>query len=176
VATLASTSRRIRHGGHDGKESVMSVHSSTRLRLQVLVGLLAAGLLMVGLSFPAPASATAPLSLTFEKEAVGVGVWEGSVSGDVDGELRTVLTSCTGPKSCSGTIWHVEFDWIIDSGAQSFTAHLRGVLNTRTGAVVMNGTVVDGYLQGAQVHEVGQLVDAATLRFEGSIQVMPATA
>ena len=31
-------------------------------------------------------------------------------------------------------------------------------------------------LQGAQVHEEGQLVDAATLRFEGTIQVMPATA
>jgi hypothetical protein len=45
-----------------------------------------------------------------------------------------------------------------------------------TGAVIMNGTVVDGFLQGAQVHEEGQLVDAATLRFEGTIQVMPATA
>lgn len=154
----------------------MTVHSSTRLRLSVLVGLLAAGLLSVGLSFAAPASAIAPLSLTFEKEAVGVGVWEGSVSGGVDGDLRTVLTACTGPNSCSGTVWHVEFDWIIDAGAQSFTARLRGVLNTATGAVVMNGTVVDGYLQGAQVHEEGQLVDAATLRFEGSIQVMPATA
>ena len=31
-------------------------------------------------------------------------------------------------------------------------------------------------LQGAQVHEEGQLVDAATLRFEGTIKVMPATA
>jgi hypothetical protein len=40
----------------------------------------------------------------------------------------------------------------------------------------MNGTVVDGFLQGAQVHEEGQLVNAATLRFEGTIRVMPATA
>ena len=40
----------------------------------------------------------------------------------------------------------------------------------------MDGTVVDGFLQGAQVHEEGQLVDAATLAFEGSIQVMPSTA
>ena len=39
----------------------------------------------------------------------------------------------------------------------------------------MNSTVVDGFLQGAQVHEEGQLVDAATLRFEGTIQIMPAT-
>ena len=62
------------------------------------------------------------------------------------------------------------------TGGESFTAHLSGVLNNVTGAVIMNGTVVDGFLQGAQVHEEGQLVDAATLRFEGTIQVMPATA
>jgi hypothetical protein len=40
----------------------------------------------------------------------------------------------------------------------------------------MDGTVVDGFLQGAQVHEEGQLVDPATLGFEGTIRVMPSTA
>jgi hypothetical protein len=40
----------------------------------------------------------------------------------------------------------------------------------------MNGTVVDGFLQGAQVHEEGQLVNPGTLAFEGTIQVMPSTA
>jgi hypothetical protein len=103
-------------------------------------------------------------------------VWEGRVSGDVDGELTTVLRGCTGPNQCSGQIWHVEFDWTIDAGAESFTAHLTGVLNTVTGKVVMNGTVVDGFLQDAQVHEEGQLVNAATLAFEGTIRVMPSTA
>ena len=70
----------------------------------------------------------------------------------------------------------VTFDWIITAGAESFTAHLSGVLNTQTGAVVMNGTVVDGFLRGAQVHEVGQLVNPAALGFEGTISVMPSTA
>jgi hypothetical protein len=173
---LATTNRRVHPVATTKKESVMTVRSSTRLRVSVLVGLMAAGLLSVGLSFAAPASATAPLRLTFEKESVGVGVWEGSVSGDVDGDLTTVLTSCTGPNPCSGTIWHVEFDWIIGAGAESFTAHLSGTLNNQTGAVVMDGTVADGFLQGAQVHEEGQLVNAENLRFEGSIRVMPATA
>jgi hypothetical protein len=154
----------------------MAVRSSKRLWVSVLVGLMAAGLLSLGLSFASPASASAPLRLTFEKETVGLGVWEGSVSGDVDGDLTTVLTSCTGPNACSGQIWHVEFDWIIQAGAESFTAHLSGILNNATGAAIMNGTVVDGFLQGAQVHEEGQLVNAATLRFEGTISVMPATA
>lgn len=158
------------------RKVVMRVRSSKRLLISALVGLVAAGVLSLGLSFAAPAGAAAPLGLTFEKKAVAVGVWEGSVSGDVDGDLTTVLTGCTGPNPCSGEIWHVEFDWIIDAGAESFTAHLSGVLNNVTGAVIMNGTVVDGFLQGAQVHEEGQLVDAATLAFEGSIQVMPSTA
>ncbi len=154
----------------------MTVSSSTRRPVSVLVVVMLAGLVSIGLSLAAPAGATAPLTLTFEKEAVAAGEWEGTVSGDVDGDLRTVLTSCTGPNPCSAQVWNVEFDWIIDAGAQSFTAHLSGILNTQTGKVVMNGTVVAGYLQGAQVHEEGQLVNAATLRFEGTISVMPATA
>jgi hypothetical protein len=154
----------------------MTVRSSTRRSVSVLVALMVAGLLSVGLSLAAPAGAAEPLRLTFEKESVAVGMWEGSVSGDVHGDLTSVLTSCTGPNPCSGTIWHVEFDWIIQAGAESFTAHLSGILNLQTGAAIMDGTVVDGFLQGAQVHEEGQLVNAATLRFEGTIHVMPATA
>jgi hypothetical protein len=154
----------------------MTVRSSMRLRVSVLLGLMMAGLLSVGLSMAAPAGATAPLRLTFEKESVSAGVWEGTVSGDVNGDLRTVLTGCTGPNPCSGQIWHVEFDWIIDAGAKSFTAHLNGVLDTSTGKVVMDGTVVEGFRQGAQVHEEGQLVNPATVRFEGTIRVMPSTA
>jgi hypothetical protein len=138
-------------------------------RATALVALLAAGLVFLSV----PAQASAPLRLTFEKEAVAPGVWEGTVSGDINGDLTTHLTACS---PCDGQIWHVEFDWIVDAEAESFTAHLSGTLNNKTGSVVMNGTVVDGFLQGAQVHEQGQLVDAATLRFEGTIQVMPPTA
>ena len=62
------------------------------------------------------------------------------------------------------------------TAGQSFVADLAGVLNIETGAVVMNGTVVEGYLLGAQVHEEGQLIDADTLRFQGTIQVTAAEA
>lgn len=117
---------------------------------------------------------SSPVNLTFSKQSSGPGTWQGTVGGDVEGQLTTVLTSLVE----SGPIWHVEFDWIIDADddAQDFTAHLTGILNTRTGKVVMNGTVVEGWLLGAQVHEEGQLVDPATLSFEGSIRIMPATA
>jgi hypothetical protein len=114
----------------------------------------------------------APVELTFDKSLVASGVWHGTVGGDIAGDLETRLTDLR----VSGPIWHVRFEWEITAADRSFIADLRGTLNTDTGAVVMNGTVVHGFLLGARVHEEGQLVDAATLRFQGTIQVMPATA
>ena len=76
----------------------------------------------------------------------------------------------------SGPIWHVQFDWIVSAGPKSFVARLDGTLNTNTGVVVMNGTVIDGWLLGARVHEEGQAQDPAGARFVGSIQIAPATA
>jgi hypothetical protein len=123
---------------------------------------------------PAAAAENTPIRLNFDKSILdpAAGVWEGTTGGDVAGGLRTELRSL----QVTGPIWHVTFDWIVTAGPQSFTARLWGVLNTATGAVVMNGTVIDGWLEGAQVYEAGQLVDAATLRFQGSIRLMPATA
>lgn len=144
-----------------------------RVKFLVFVLVVAA---LFGIVFaPHTAAAEAPASpvyLTFDKSAVAEGVWQGTVGGDVDGNLTTVLTAL----EVTGPIWHVEFDWIVDAGEQSFTAHLSGILNTETGTVVMNGNVVEGWLLGAQVHEEGQLVDPDTLRFQGTIQVMPETA
>jgi hypothetical protein len=154
------------------KESVMAERGSKRLRATALVALMVAGLFFLAV----PARASSPVNLTFEKESVGERAWAGTVSGDINGDLKSFLTACTGPNPCSGRIWHVEFDWVIDAGAESFTAHLSGVLNNVTGSVVMNGTVVEGFLEGAQVHEAGQLVNAETLGFEGTIRIMPATA
>lgn len=127
---------------------------------------------LAAVAVPAGSAANAPVRLEFDKTATGPGVWQGTVSGDVEGSLETRLLDIT----VSGPVWHVTFDWIVDSGASSFTARLNGTLNTKTGAVVMDGNVISGYLLGAQVHEEGQLVDPATLEFAGSIRVMPATA
>lgn len=141
-----------------------------------LVGvlLLAVFALLVG---PAPAVAhegAEPVELTFEKVLVGPGyVWAGSVDGDLQGGLVTELTAL----EISGAIWLVEFDWIVDTGDEhSFTAHLQGILNTTTGAVVMNGVVTEGWMEGAQVHEEGQLVNPATSAFQGTIQIMTRSA
>jgi hypothetical protein len=139
------------------------------VRRLVILLLVLAG--MHGVTARPAVAVSDPVRMTFDKAAVAAGVWEGTVSGDIEGTLRTVLLEVEE----SGAIWHVTFDWIIGSGECSFTARLDGVLNTRTGAVVMDGTVTEGCLLGARVHETGQLVDAATSRFTGSITAFPAT-
>ena len=141
----------------------------------IVLALLALTLGSIGAVGVSSASATsAPVRLTFEKTIAdpAAGVWEGTTGGDVNGTLRTELRSLT----VTSSIWHVTFDWIVTAGERSFTARLSGVLNTATGAVVMNGTVVEGWLEGSQVHEAGQLLDPDSLHFEGLIRLMPATA
>jgi hypothetical protein len=128
--------------------------------------------LLIGASAPAAATSNEPLRLSFDKSLVAPGVWQGSVSGDIDGALTTRLLSL----DVSRPIWHVTFDFTVAAGDSSFTTRLSGVLSTETGAVVMDGTVVRGYLLAARVHEEGQLIDPATLRFVGTIRLMPATA
>ncbi len=141
----------------------------------IALALLASTLGSIGAVGVSSAAATnAPVRLTFEKTIAdpAAGVWTGTTGGDVNGTLRTELRSLT----VTGSIWHVTFDWIITAGERSFTARLTGVLNTATGGVVMNGTVVDGWLEGARVHEAGQLLDPDSLHFEGTIRLMPRTA
>ena len=107
------------------------------------------------------------VNLTFQKAASGEGTWAGTVDGDVQGNLETVLLTVDN----SNPVWDVEFDWIIDAGDRSFTARMAGTLNSETGAVEMDGEVINGWMLGARVHEKGQMVDAETSAFEGVIQL-----
>lgn len=136
-----------------------------------LATLLTTASFLVG-SLASAQSNNAPVNLSFSKCAVSDSVWEGTVSGDIEGELTTIPTSM----DTSQPVWQVEFNFIIDAGDESMTIRLKGTLNTNTGQVVMNGEVADGYLEGAQVHEMGQLVDAAKSCFKGTIRINPRTA
>ena len=129
---------------------------------------------LVAVAVPAAGASNAPVRITFDKSLSSPGEWQGDIGGDIVavGGLKSVLLEL----EVSGPIWHVTFDWIITAGQSSFTARLSGVLNTKTGKVVMDGNVISGYLLGAQVHEEGQLVNPDTFEFVGSIRLMPATA
>ena len=107
------------------------------------------------------------VNLTFQKAASGEGTWAGTVDGDVQGNLETVLLNIDN----SNPVWDVEFDWIIDAGDRSFTTRMTGTLNSETGAVEMDGEVIEGWMLGARVHEEGQMVDPETSTFEGFIEL-----
>ena len=100
-------------------------------------------------------------------------MFEGTTSGAAPGLLTSNLVS---KDATTGPILHITFDWIVSSGTKSFTARTSGTWNTQSGHVVMNGHVIAGYLNGAQVHEEGQLVDPDSLTFKGFLRLLPATA
>ena len=107
------------------------------------------------------------VNLTFQKAASGEGKWAGTVDGDVQGNLETVLLTIDN----SNPVWDVEFDWIIDAGDRSFTARMTGTLDSETGAVAMSGEVIEGWMLGTRVHEEGQMVNPETSAFEGVIKL-----
>jgi hypothetical protein len=148
------------------KEEIMKKQMSRSVVMLVVVLL---GVLSV---LPLQAQGSGVINLTFAKSAAEEGIWEGTVAGDVEGNLRTVLLNA----DTSAPVWRVEFDWIIDAGPQSFTARMSGTLNTKTGAVAMQGKVVEGWMVGAQVQEKGQLVDPETSAFEGTIRLIAPSA
>lgn len=153
------------------------------MRSKTLFSTLAVSVLLALLAIPASASHVAqandPVELTFDKALTNPSadpedwVWVGTVLGDQEGTLTTSLT----PGPVTGSIWHVSFNWIVDADDSefSFTAQVAGILNLKTGRVVMNGVVVDGWLQGARIHIDAQL-DFSDFSSVGVIRIMPSSA
>ena len=134
------------------------------------------------------ASARQPVEVTFTKwittfpELAGVthrgvvGTFEGEVIGRDQFE--------------NGTIIQLEAEYKVnaDDGARSFVAHIEGTQNNQTRHAVLNGTVIDGWLLGAQVHVTFDVIDAVpeescvaeaptnTRCFQGTIRIMPGSA
>lgn len=119
--------------------------------------------------FAALSVAGAQAGLTFEKSSVREGAWVGTIAGDMTGTLVTTLIAA----DQSQPVWQVEMYWIVmaDRPGRSFVARLTGTLDTVSGVVKMAGSVVDGYLKGASVRETGQLQDAQTSTFVGTIVI-----
>ncbi|MDX1687191.1 MAG: hypothetical protein R3248_04335 [Candidatus Promineifilaceae bacterium] len=143
------------------------------IRMVVLLAVIAAALFTTAPAAPLLAGDNDPLYIDFYKtDPESDFVWDGTVSGDVNGNLQTVFLE----GRMTGDIMHVVFDWIVTGSECDFSAQLSGILDTKTGQVLMNGTVTEGCYLGAQVHEEGQLVDPGVSGFAGTIRIMPGSA
>jgi hypothetical protein len=136
---------------------------------KVLLVLLALGAL-AGFAGTATAS-DGVMVIPFEKHWVAPGHYVGTAcgSGAIDMQLSD--------SSVTGNVQHFTATVQLSCpGGLALTAAVEGTFNFSTGRTVLNGSVVDGSLVGAQVHEEGQLVGFDPLTFVGTIQLMPGSA
>jgi hypothetical protein len=134
----------------------------------LLVVLLAAS--AMGISTGSAAASNAVIVIPFEKHWVGPGHYVGTAcdGGTIDMQLSN--------SSVTGNVQHFTATVQLALSGRSLTAVLDGRFNFSTGKTVLNGTVVNGWLAGAQVHEEGQLVALDPLTFVGTVQLMPGSA
>ena len=135
-------------------------------RLSVAIALAAS------LSIAAAGSAVADspaVQLTFEKSVVVEGQWAGTVGGDETGTIETFLTGV----EPTGSVWHVTFTWQVGlTGGERIAADVAGIINLKTGRVVMNGDVLAGYLAGSKIHVDAQL-DLSDFSSQGTMFITP---
>jgi hypothetical protein len=135
----------------------------------VLVLLLAIVTLLVFLTGSASASSE-PILIPFEKHWVGPGHYVGTAGNGGSIEMWVSNSSVT------GSMQHFDVTISATVPAGSFTAVLDGTFNFSTAKTLLNGTVTQGWLAGAQVHESGRLVGLDPLTFDGTLRLMPASA
>jgi hypothetical protein len=84
--------------------------------------------------------------------------------------------SAAAPWRFGPSIQHLAAQFDVAIGTRSFTAILDGDFNSVTRRTLLNGTITGGWLQGAQVHEQGQLVNTDTGHFVGELRLTHASA
>jgi hypothetical protein len=136
------------------------------------------------------ASGRAPVEVTFTKWGTGLSVptHTGFAGGDVPGMFAgTVLSR---DAFDNGTIVQLEARYEVTAAdpAQSFKALIEGTLNNQTQTAVLNGTVIDGWLVGAQVQVTFDVIVPAAGNscvpeapvnsrcFQGTIRILPGSA
>jgi hypothetical protein len=133
--------------------------------------MLLVALVAVAVSAAAAPAANAPVDVTFVKIAVTADYYAGT-TGD-GGTIEMWVSN----RSVTGNMQHFDVTLRASlSGDRSFTAMLEGTFNFSTAKTLLNGTVTEGWLAGAQVHEQGQLAGLDPLTFTGTLRLLPASA
>ena len=122
----------------------------------------------------------ANVEVTFTKWAASPG-FGGVTGGDVPGTFAGAVLS-RDPFD-NGTIVQLEarYEVIGQDAAHSFVAHIEGKQNNETQEAVFNGTIIEGWLLGAQVHVTYDRIAPCpafgkAVCFTGVIRIMPGSA
>jgi hypothetical protein len=140
--------------------------------LKTIIGLLAAVVAVVGVvAFGAAqaSASSAPIVIPYTKTC-SAGTCMGTT-----GDGRTLKMEVTGFSGTGGAAQLTFTEWII--GGISITAELNGHASP-AGFIVLNGTVTEGPLAGAQVHQRSNFagVDGDKTVWTGELRLMPASA
>ncbi len=139
------------------------------MKKRITVSALAVGLLLA--LAPVAAAHADEVKLSFATTSTSARTAEGTVAGSITGELTTHVRA----RRVSGNRARVTVDWIVRAGARSFTARLRGVINSRTRSGVLRGRVISGYLLGAEARAEGRLLGKNKRRFAGTLTLVDST-
>ena len=139
---------------------------------------------LLGLLFPGQAVRNGKLrqvpELVFSSEFAGVDkggncLWEGRVEGDVQGRVTIALRQVESPFEASNPVWHVRSRWKVEAASRgrSFKADLEGMVDWKTGASQLSGTITTGWMKGAWVQEESRFVDGEP---KGVLRIIPSLA
>jgi hypothetical protein len=143
---------------------------------------------VAGVGAQTQASGGAPVEVTFTKWITAFPALVGVTGGDAKGTFVGTVLSID--PFDNGTIVDLEarYEVIADDPAHSFVAHIEGKQNNQTQKAVLNGTVIAGWLVGAQVQATFDVIVPAAGTscvpgapvnspcFQGTIRVMPGSA
>ena len=141
-----------------------------------------------GAGAQAQASGTKPVEVTFTKWVTTFPALAGITGGDAPGTFAGTVVSRNAFDN--GTIVQLEAEYRVTAAnpTHSFVARIEGQQNNQTLHAVLNGTVIDGWLRGAQVQVTFDIVDPAPGTscvtgapvnkrcFQGTIRIMPGSA
>jgi hypothetical protein len=143
---------------------------------------------VAGVSPRTQASGGDPVEVTFTKWITAFPAMAGVTGGDVPGTFAGAILSRE--PFDNGTIVQLEARYEVTGAdpAHSFVAHIEGKTNNPTQKAVLNGTVIAGWLVGAQVHVTFDVIVPATgtscvpaapvnrTCFQGTIRILPGSA
>ena len=143
---------------------------------------------IAGVGAQTQARGGAPVDVTFTKWVTAFPAFAGVAGGDVPGTFAATVLSRE--PFDNGTIVQLEAEYRVTAAdpAHSFVVHIEGKQNNQTQKAVLNGTVISGWLAGAQAHVTFDVVAPAagvrcvprapenTRCFQGTIRILPGSA